>query len=224
MKTNKLFNNKNIDTILLFLIVFFALSCSSTNPKVYKKGMSFDYDVIMTDSNGKQEDTCSITMTIDGGVTIDRQQKKLKYYYSPCLDKNYYEETTGYIDDGKTISLHPPRLSYMSFTEIVPFPTFTLPIGVETSTKGTLTVKESTFKQLNGKEVEYEYNQEGVDTLLINNQKIVCYLVKGKNTNQIKEFGQYSCTYYFNERYGFVKWVYIKPNGEKVEMILKDCK
>ena len=43
----------------------------------------------------------------------------------------------------------------------------------------------------------------------------------GWNTSHIEELGQYKVTYLFNERFGFVRFLYEKPDGSIVDMRLK---
>lgn len=40
-------------------------------------------------------------------------------------------------------------------------------------------------------------------------EKLKCYVIEGKNLKYTEEFGQFSGRFYFNEKYGFVKLVYL---------------
>ena len=49
---------------------------------------------------------------------------------------------------------------------------------------------------------------------------MLCYKSVGKNLNYVEELGQFSVSYFFNEKYGFVKWIYLTPWKETVTISL----
>ena len=54
-----------------------------------------------------------------------------------------------------------------------------------------------------------------------NGNRLLCYKIEGWNVSHVEEFGQYKVTYFYNENYGFVRFLYEKPNGSIVDIKLK---
>lgn len=198
----------------LFSVVIFC-GCSSYKHSIYNKGDSYLYEVSFINENNDTTNACTLTMFI-------LSDNKIKYLYSQC-DKQDYLEMTTYKEDKNSIDLHPPRMGSLSFTGILPFPTYSYPIGCIAEATGEVVIKKSSFKQANGKTITYEYRQDGEDSLNAVKKNLKCFIVKGKNTNYEKELGQYYVKYWFNTTYGFVKWEYILPNEKRVVLLLKEC-
>lgn len=217
MARNKSHNRISIfirkQLLLCFPLLFFC-GCSSYKHSIYKKGDSYLYEVSFINENNDTTTTCSLTLSV-------LSDNRINYRYSQC-DKQDFLESTTYNENKNAIELHPPRMGNLSFTGILPFPTYSYPVGSIAEANGEIIIIKSTFKQANGKTITYEYRQNGEDSLIYNKEKLECFIVKGKNTNYQKELGQYYVKYWFNSIYGFVKWEYVLPNDKRVILLLKE--
>ncbi len=165
--------------LLYFFSIIVFCGCSSYKHSIYKKVDSYLYEISFINENNDTTTTCSLTLSI-------LSDKRINYLYSQC-DKRDYLETTTYNKSKNAIDLHPPRMGNLYFTGILPFPTYSYPIGCIVEATGEIIIKKSTFKQAKGKTITYEYRQDGEDSLIYNKEKLECFIIKGKNTNLLKE-------------------------------------
>jgi hypothetical protein len=148
-------------------------------------------------------------------------QKGVTYTYGNCADRETYSESTGVEETDKNVFLHSPRLGMFAFTEVLPFPSISLPAELVTSAESELHVAKSSFKPAENKTIKQLLERTGTDTLSVGKNKYPCYLLEGKNTNYIAELGQYHCKYWFNEQLGFIRLYYTKPDGSAVDIYLE---
>ena len=198
---------------------FLISGCSSQKPVVYQFGETYTFDVLFINEKGDTTDNCEIKMK--PCKTSPWGQYGLHYNYDTCMGNPAYYEKTIYSDNENGIELHPPRMGALAFTGIVPFPTYTYPIGCMVSASGEMKILESTFAPATGKTIKYEYEQRGVDTILFRGDYIESYTVQGENTSHHDSLGHYHVMYWFHPKYGFIRWKYILPNDKTVEILLK---
>lgn len=74
---------------------------------------------------------------------------------------------------------------------------------------------------LAGKVIKQHLWVEDTTTIKYQNEALFCYVLKGENLNYIEELGEFKCTYFYNEKYGFVKWIYHPPWGDEVLISLR---
>ena len=210
---------KKILMVCAAMMSLLFVGCSSYEPVVYPFGKTYTYSVTIAEGCVVPDTTFEIKMTTSKEKY--HGQFGLKYEYFTLDGTPIYVEQTGYTEDKDRVELHPPRMGVMAFTEVVPFPTYTLPAGCYVSAKGSIVVKKSTFTVANGKTIEYAYDQGGIDTLNHYGEQIECFTVTGENTNHLDDIGHYRVTYWFHPQYGFVLWKYELPDGKCVWMTLQ---
>lgn len=205
------------------MVAMLFVGCSSYEPVIMPFGKTYGYTVEMTDASDKCiSDLCRVRMTTSKKKY--HGQFGLNYEYDSCMGYPMYTEHTGYIEDKDHIELHPPRMGMLAFTEVLPFPIYHLPVGCVATANGSLTVARSTFSKASGKTIEYRYEQSGEDTIFMEGEQLLCYTVVGENTNHHDDIGHYQVKYWFNPEYGFVRWIYTLPDGNKVWLILDEIR
>lgn len=132
------------------------------------------------------------------------------------------QETTGIIEDETGISIHQPRLGDLYFTAILPMPSVNFPLENKTESEIETKILKSSFREINGKTIKQAKRSLGIDTLLYKGKLINCYVFEAENLNYITEIGKYSVRYWFNEKYGFVKYLYTKPDGTHIDIKLEN--
>ena len=129
-------------------------------------------------------------------------------------------EETIMIDNKKYIELHPPRSGkYYFLSQNSPFPYMKLPVKEwEKSKRGSFTLKSSLnngkslwmkHKMQNSSKFQYQYKDSLIEV----------YEKRGKANSRI---GEYSASYLFNEKLGFVKWTLVASNNISQEFTLID--
>ncbi|MEE1897026.1 hypothetical protein V1389_01675 [Flavobacterium rakeshii] len=191
---------------------------------IYSDGKEWTYNVTFSDSSGTALSNCTLKLSVGSSsvASVFTGQKGITYNYTNCDSNQSFEETTGVDESTEGIFLHPPRLGAFAFTEVVPFPRINYPPELITSSEVELTVRKSAFKPAENKTFQHTIERTVTDTLTFKNSKVVCYVVEGRNTNYIKEIGQYKGKYWFSPKYGFVQLLYYKPDGSTVDLLLAD--
>ncbi|MFT4061152.1 MAG: hypothetical protein QM642_02220 [Edaphocola sp.] len=133
-----------------------------------------------------------------------------------------YREPTGAIDDTEGISVHTPRLDTFAFTEVLPMPHVAKPFGRKFESTVETRIAKSTFKTLNGRTIRQQVVFEGRDSLLFLDKWTPCYKVKMENVDLHEQVGHYVAYYWFNEEYGFVRFLYLLPEGKSVDIKLTE--
>lgn len=195
------------------------VGCASSRHTIYKQDNVYSYEVFVINADADTIANCSLQMKMQGKSVFGKST--LRYDYGKCQNQPAYYEITSYEDNENHIDLHPPRMGLLSFTSILPYPTYHYPLGCVASIKGETYFEKSTFTSATGKTISYKSEQQGEETLHHNGKEIKCYLVNGENTSHIEELGQYKVKYYFNPDLGFVKWEYTLPNKERIILELK---
>ena len=114
----------------MLAIITLLLCCHSASAQgIYTPGREFVYEVVYVNSNDTTRSFISL-QAIDSVWEFDNSQRVLRYNRWP-LDG--VMETTGYIENEKTVWLHPPRSGYFAILEYFPFPEVALPIKCKRS-------------------------------------------------------------------------------------------
>lgn len=213
------------------IIIVGAYSCKSdqsTNKQdsknIYLDKREWTFKVYFKDALENVIDTCQLKLTV-GKTSISSllaNQEGILYTYSGCNDSKSYKETTGVDESSNGIFLHPPRLGEFAFTEVVPFPRINYPVELQSSSEIELKVAKSAFKMAENKTFKHIIERTTTDTLQYKNTTILCYVVEGRNTNYIEEIGRYKATYWFNQKYGFVRLSYFKPDKSSIDIVLEN--
>ena len=202
--------------IIIFLVIIFCGGCNREEDNfIYKSGRKWIFNAYFYDKDKNLTDTIEMKMQSKrfNSLSIISGQKGLNFEYSEIKEK------TGLTEDEKGISLHSPRQGVFVFTIIVPMPSVTLPpCNISESTIELNTLKTG-IKELD-KQIIYQATQQKNETeeFYYKGNQLLCYKIEGWNTSHIEEIGQYKVTYFFNEHFGFVRFLYEKP-----EVVLLIC-
>lgn len=213
--------------IIYFLLLFPLMSCNDQNKnRTYYKNREFTYQVMISQDSILTEER-EIKLKVSAGLRakiMTGGQIGIQYTYMDIKDpktKKSLIETTGAIDNGERVFIHPPRMAYMEFAEIPPMPDIRRKTSVGVNSEGVLDgIKgHGDLDGLEIKQVDTVVAKKNV-TLLGKDYNDV-WIIKGENTNYLDELGKYKATYWFDQNYGFIRMKYEKPNGEIVDIKLK---
>jgi len=218
------------------ILLLFFLGCSNAEKlaSIYKYGRIWNYDVSITDSLGNVVDTFSLVMTARKSSAMEKMIRPITVCYEYKMGDSLIEkECTGVVDNERSISLHPPREYVLEFTEVLPFPGASKAMKSNTfisyNSESDLHIQKATYfdkgknetVNLAGKMIKQHLWVEDTTTIKYQNEALFCYVLKGENLNYIEELGEFKCTYFYNEKYGFVKWIYHPPWGDEVVISLR---
>lgn len=238
-------SNRFLTSISLLMIAIFCTTCtkSSTNDanKIYRENRKFLFQTDFYTSDSVLDHSMEIKMIVNEysfWTSLVFGMQKIDYQYI-SNDSIIMTEHTLYSEDSTEFSFHPPRRGKMVFTEIVPFPEYRLPFGRTSRSESTMFIPKKwewwddllkfsinpDFSIPQKFAIERKsYQTEQPDTLQLMNAQLVCFRKEGENCNQYDVFGKYYVKHWFNEIYGWVQSLYIKPDGSFVEMRLKEVK
>jgi len=215
--------------VLIFLMPLF-MSFSSCNSQtdnrydIYNKGKKWEYNCKFYSSNQQVTDSFIMTMEVKSNFAAFISQQIPIVYEYPDENGEMIKDGTGVVVDESYISIHQPRIGKLTFASILPMPSIHLPLEsenvVESYTETKIT--KSPFKELEGKTVKYKITSIGTDSLSFKDDMIKCYIYEAKQLNMIEEVGEYSMHYWFNEDYGFVRYLFFKPDESWVDIKLRD--
>lgn len=204
--------------LLCISLCFFVSSCSSYST-LFQKGRTWEYRVDFYTKTHELKDSALIKMVVKSNwVALLANQIPIVYYYT--IDGLSYEEKTGAIDNKDNVSIHSPRFGSLSFTEVLPMPTISKPIGYSFKSISTTTVSKSTMSILNSKSIKQKAEYIGKDSLMLFGKAIYCFKIKAENLDLYNLVGHYTAYYWFNKKYGFIRFLYKKPSGEIVDIKL----
>lgn len=215
------------------ILLFSLISCgNSDEASVFKPGRTWTYDVEIKDSLNSVVDTFTLIMNTRESSLSEKIIRPITVCYEyKKANKTIDNECTGVIDDNNEISLHPPRKNVLEFTEVLPFPRISKPVGIGFTSSIELNIQKASYwdkgknKTINlaGKKIKQELSSTDFDTTRISlgKENLLCYKSEGKNLNYVEELGQFSASYFFNEKYGYVKWIYHTPWEETITISLR---
>lgn len=218
-------------TLVLLSLGFGLQSCKmGSNASVYKADRIWSFDVTVEDSTGNIVDSFQLNMKTRNSNVAEKAIREITVEYEYLKNgKSFDTETTGIEDNTERIHIHPPRNSYFDVTEVVHFPFITKPIGSGFKSSTEMVIQKASFinrktnEEINlaGKKIKQEIALTDSTTFLFKKKEIKCYVVEGKNLNNLKELGQFTGKFYFNKKYGFVKFIYTTPWKSTIEANLK---
>lgn len=229
--------NKQANILLISSTLFLLFSCGNPeeSASIYKPDRIWNYSVSITDHLGNISDTFTLVKTSKTSAFFERIIRPIAVEYEyKSADSLLIKERTGVVDNEKSISLHPPREHVLEFTEVAPFPGATKKMKSNTfisySSESDLHIQKATYfdkgrnetVDLAGKVIKQHLWVADTTTIKYQNETLFCYVLNGKNLNYIEELGEFKCTYFYNEKYGFVKWIYYPPWGDEVVIFLRD--
>lgn len=218
------------------VLLLFFLGCGNAEKyaSIYKAGRIWNYDVSITDSLGNVVDTFSLVMTARKSSAMEKMIRPITVCYEYKMGDSLIEkECTGVVDNERSISLHPPREYVLEFTEMLPFPAASKQMKkdswVSYRVEDELHIQKSSYfdkgrnktVDLAGKIIKQDLWSSDTITLTYNEEYVFCHKIEGKNLTQTEELGEFKCTYFFNEKYGFVKWIYHPPWGDEIVISLR---
>jgi len=217
----------------LVILLLSLISCrNSDEASVFKPGRTWVYDVEITDSLNTVVDTFTLIMSCRESSLSEKIIRPITVCYEYKKSNTIIDnECTGVIDNINEISLHPPRRNVLEFTEVLPFPRVSKPIGNGFTSSIDLYIQKASYwdkgknKTINlaGMKIKQELSSADFDTTRIAFEKenLLCYKSEGKNLNYVEKLGQFRVSYFFNEKYGYIKWIYLTPWEETVTISLR---
>ena len=208
--------------LILSLPLFLYISCNGqTKESIFTKGKKWEYKCIFYSTEEKVIDSFTIDMKVQSNLTaILSQQIPIIYEYP--FDGKIIKETTGIIEDKAGINIHQPRLGNLYFTAILPMPSVNFPLGSNSESESETKIIKSSFEEINGKTIKQAKRSAGTDTFVYKDEVINCYVYEAENLSEIEELGKYNLRYWFNEKYGFVRYLYTKPDGSAIDIKLQN--
>lgn len=205
-------------------------SCSAQEKdETYYKGREFTYQVEISERDSVLK-THEIKLKVIGGLRakiMTGGQTGIQYTYTDVIDSTTNKpliETTGAIDKDNRVFIHPPRMAYMTFAEIAPFPDINRKTKIGVNSEGVLSGIKG-HGDLDGKQIkQVDTVVAKKDVKLLGKKYSDVWIIHGENTNYLDEIGKYKVIYWFDQNYGFIRMKYIKPNGETVDLKLKETK
>lgn len=198
----------------VFLIALFLSSISMNAQTIYKPNKEYVFLAkYLTDT---AKDSCYISMwTTENTWEFDSKQHELVYAYrnvsDSLVEKWPYQitETTGIIEDQKTIWMHPPRSDKFSILEYFPFPEIEFPIKCGKKYKRSFLGNIDFLEKFGYIRYKMHVECDGNNTI-----------ISGHANNRL---GHWILQYTFNSQNGFtnMKFIYnnIQINFELVEVI-----
>jgi hypothetical protein len=221
--------------LITFLSLFNKLICAEGNKKsykildaasIYKPNTTFVFKAVY--------DSCSIDKT---QYIVMRVLPKIEYkemvilydYYDniPKIVRDSIEQKNDYpflektllFDNKKCIQIHPPRAERYYLGQYFPFPRIKLPVKVDRKSSWAygcfndpITTRKFLWMKYSMKVLpksQYEYKDEIIEV----------YETKGKS---VSHMGEYTASFLFNEKFGFVKWTIVANNNTSIEFTLID--
>ena len=215
--------NKHLKRSIGFIVtlVFFISCRGQATDSIFIKGKIWEYNCVIYSTEKEVINSFPITMEVESNLTAFLSQQTPIVYTYPYNEETI-KETTGIIEDETGISIHQPRLGDLYFTAILPMPSINYPLQNESESQSETKIVKSSFNEINGKTIKQAKRTVGTDTISYKKEMITCYMYEAENLNLLGEVGKYSLKYWFNEKYGFVKYLYTKPDGSIVEINLEN--
>lgn len=219
-----------INKITFLISIITLLGCSESGKnKTYYKGREFVFQVdILKDSLLLK--THEIKLEVTDGLRakiMTGGQTGIQYTYTDLIDSTTNKslvEITGAIDKNNRVFIHPPRMAYMAFAEILPFPDINRKTEIGVNSEGVLSGIKG-HGELDGKEIkQVDTIVAKKDVKLLGKKYNDVWIIHGENTNYLDELGRFKVIYWFDQNFGFIRMKYIKPNEEIVDLKLKEVK
>lgn len=215
-----LFNFSKL-SIIIFSFIIFCNGCTTTDKNsIYQQEREWIFNVYFYNKVKKLMDTTEVKMSTKrfNWFSFPSRQRDLVFEYAGTKVRK-----SGLIEDEKRISLPFSDRGIFTFTKIIPGPSIDLPpyLITETSMESKIVKSVPSNKELDGQIISQKSRQMNeTEEFEYNKEQLLCYKIEGWNTSHIEEFGQYKVTYWFNEKYGFTRLLYEKPDSSIVDIQL----
>ncbi len=205
------------------------------NLKIFKKGRDISYSAIRINAAGDTLANTVITMIPDGTGWGDeaasaQSQVIYEYEFSTADSIEHIEElhlvvhkrfwskrdTTGVIENSKTVWIHPFRNNEFFKTELAPFPMFKFPISdsLMQASKSKIVILNN-WGSYTKTETQERYSYLGKELKnYTGTGEINCHKLAGTGDNT--KFGISKIEYFFNEDFGFTEMNYLTYDGDKI--------
>lgn len=217
-------NIMKANILIFFLVTLFY--CSHKNQDCFESNCLFAlgntsiYDAYFIQNDS---DTTHYIITLKAGSGKFLMQNKLKYIVErPPSENNpdhfLSESTTGFIESGNRIWLHPPRVDKFKFiTQLAPYPEVNLPLQLGDTITGSIKMVAN-WDEWTGHSSEYYLTVEADTTVTFMDNKEDGYLLRGCG-NILNDT---SCVFYiFSLNKGFIYAGYQNNKGETFEMKMR---
>lgn len=207
--------------LILSLPFSFFIACSGQRESIFIKGKKWEYKCKIYSPEEKVVDSFTIDMKVHSNITATlSQQIPIVYEYSH--NGNFIKETTGIIEDKNGISIHQPRLGKLYFTAILPMPSVNFPLESNSESVSETKIIKSSFEEINGKTIKQAKRSAGTDYFVYKGDEIICFVYEAENLTEVDRIGKYTVRYWFNKDYGFVRYLFTKPDGSTFDIQLKN--
>lgn len=164
---------------------------------------------VRTSINNIAIDSSTIELFVPETSVFDFSFGQTRIEYRYLNTKGTLIEKTGVIENEHRIYLHPPRESFMKFTELAPHPQVNFPIQKGAFYLVDLLVGPG-FGEYTGLKLKQKISVvEKVDSL---------WVFEGVNLSESSFIKSYQIRYWFNSDLGFVKLLYQCPDNKSIEM------
>jgi hypothetical protein len=219
-----------------FLLLFFALDlfaqAETDSAKYWRKGRTYVYRAIYTDSIGDTLSNEIIRIQATGEKwSIDPKQTlatftmgfsssdsaSLAPFPPNGVQRGWYREyQEGVIETRSSVWMHPVRMNQYQLTEIAPFPCVHLPMDTSQKWTNQLMIYEGfgTFAGI----VNTSYQTVGREMRIYPFGVYDCW--KTEAIGEHNTFGFNTAVFYFEENIGFTEMFYWFYNGRKLEFRL----
>lgn len=207
-------------SLLLAIIVPCGFtSCGSDNgtaegekSKVYQPGNVWIYLGRFYDASGKEtrRDTFQLRTFHDRFLLF---QGKVMWFLKK--GNTTVEETTGIVENGEKLWLHPPRFDdYVAFTEYSAFPEIRKPVVPGDTWKSHFRLASFATKE-SGPDLFMDYSVTSSETL--HDRRHTRSVINGRGTSLL---GTITNLMHFHDSLGFTRLEYTRPTGERLVIVL----
>jgi hypothetical protein len=188
------------------------------SPRDIKPGESFNkvWDFV-AESENNLDKVELISIKVMSGISNDNQTM-IQYNYHYRFDTAPYYSTSGVIENGMNVWMHPHRNKYFEILELNPFPYIQQPYQVGNKWSWYLEIGDrwgdARWKTWNGSIINiYNYEIVRKECLKTKIGDLDCWVVKGTANSKLVKT---ELTAYFNEQNGFVKMDFINVDNSKL--------
>ncbi|MDL2262489.1 hypothetical protein LJC11_03185 [Bacteroidales bacterium OttesenSCG-928-I21] len=200
----------------IFIMYFFCSSCITKDRNfIYQSDREWIFDACF------YNEIKELTNIIEVKMKTELSNDTLAFVN---YEYNGIKQGSSFVENQERVSFVSPKLDVFAFTPILPYPAVSFPPSKKS--KSTITSENigeyANKEELDGLTFLQKMQQQNeTENFEYNGTQLLCYKIEGWNTSHVEEFGQYKVTYFFNERFGFVRFLYEKPDGSIVDMRLK---
>lgn len=169
----------------------------------------------------------TISFKVQDSISNERQTE-IKYGYQFSADPGFepFSSTSGVVENGKNVWMHPHRDKYFMILELNPFPYIQRPFKIGTKWTWSLGIgdhwKDDRWKVWSGSITNtYEYEIVSKEELETKIGTLDCWVVEA---SAMSEIGATGLIAYFHEQYGFVRLDYINIDKSRVSLTISEVR